>query len=160
MGLDMYLERRKYFGLNFPHVREEYQKKGVDIPDLSKLGINVNRLTHVTEQCIYWRKANAIHQWFVDNVQDGNDDCKDYYVSREKLKELLTTIMTVLRSKGTPAEKSVALEHLPPQEGFFFGSTDIDKWYWEDLERTVEEIKKCLDEDKDGKHSLYYTSSW
>ena len=24
-----------------------------------------------------WRKANHIHQWFVQNVQDGNDDCGD-----------------------------------------------------------------------------------
>lgn len=24
----------------------------------------------------YWRKANHIHKWFVDCVQDGEDDCE------------------------------------------------------------------------------------
>ena len=36
----------------------------------------------------YWRKANAIHGWFVDNIQDGVDDQNEYYVSKEKLEEL------------------------------------------------------------------------
>ena len=37
----------------------------------------------------YWRKANAVHNWFVDNVQDGNDGCKHYWVSKEDLQKLL-----------------------------------------------------------------------
>ena len=27
------------------------------------------------EEVGYWRKANAIHGWFVRNVQNGKDDC-------------------------------------------------------------------------------------
>lgn len=26
----------------------------------------------------YWRKANHIHNWFVQNIQDGIDDLLDY----------------------------------------------------------------------------------
>ena len=37
----------------------------------------------------YWRKANAIHQWFVHNAQNDNDDCKKYPVKRKKLESLL-----------------------------------------------------------------------
>ena len=61
MGLDMYLTKRTWVGLNYEHNRETG----------------------------YWRKANHIHQWFVENIQDGNDDCREYYVPRERLKELL-----------------------------------------------------------------------
>ena len=29
------------------------------------------------EVCVaYWRKANAIHSWFVENCQDGVDECQ------------------------------------------------------------------------------------
>jgi hypothetical protein len=44
--------------------------------------------SEVIEEVMYWRKANQIHKWFVDNVQDGVDDCKEYWVSEEKLQEL------------------------------------------------------------------------
>jgi len=33
------------------------------------------------------------------------------------------------------------MELLPPSEGFFFGSSDIDDYYWQDLEYTVEQLK-------------------
>ena len=36
----------------------------------------------------YWRKANQIHNWFVHNVQGGEDDCGNYEVSQSKLIEL------------------------------------------------------------------------
>ena len=31
----------------------------------------------------YWRKANAIHNWFVQNVQDNRDECQKSYVSHK-----------------------------------------------------------------------------
>ena len=47
----------------------------------------------------YWRKANQIHNWFVNHVQDGIDDC-DYHheVTKELLEELLDTCETVYNS--------------------------------------------------------------
>ncbi len=80
---------------------------------------------HVEVTCAYWRKANQIHKWFVDNVQGGEDNCGEYYVSHEKLKDLLDLVNRAL------AERNPNL--LPPQEGFFFGGTDRDEWYWQDL---------------------------
>ena len=26
----------------------------------------------------YWRKSNQIHKWFVDNIQEGVDNCATY----------------------------------------------------------------------------------
>lgn len=46
----------------------------------------------------YWRKANAIHKWFVENVQDGEDNCEEYDVSLEKLRDLLETCMKVIKA--------------------------------------------------------------
>jgi len=85
MGLDMYLSARQYLskysgkkGMNkkvqklFPEIPKDYDMGSVEV----KFGIG------------YWRKANHIHSWFVENCQNGEDDCGNYYVSRENLEEL------------------------------------------------------------------------
>jgi len=102
----------------------------------------------------YWRKSNAIHKWFVDHCQDGVDDCRDAYVSREQLIELRDLCKTVL------ADPKLAEDELPPQSGFFFGSTGIDEWYLADLKRTVEELTRILDDERLKGFDFEYHSSW
>ncbi|MFN9901038.1 MAG: hypothetical protein ACK55Z_20110, partial [bacterium] len=130
------------------------------------VNINFNRVNYICENVGYWRKANQIHNWFVYNVQGGEDDCREYSVSRQDFENLLESVNLVLNAKGTPEESSVIKEHLSPTEGFFFGSTQIDEWYWEDLETTKQIVSDVLAEmDEDGKNpdswvDYYYTSSW
>lgn len=152
MGLDMYLNKRRYIGLNYKSVRAQFKAKGKKLPNLSVFGVNIEEVTSISCQCLYWRKANAIHGWFVREVQNGNDDCGTYEVSREKLKELRAACVEVL------ADHSKAEELLPPQEGFFFGGTEPDKYYFSDLKETIEGIDKVLALD-DG-WDFFYQSSW
>jgi len=100
----------------------------------------------------YWRKSNQIHKWFVDNVQGGEDDCGNYYVSKDKLKELRETCRQALFAKDPSL--------LPPQAGFFFGSYDIDEWYWEDIKRTIKKLDRLFELPDFDQLSFYYTSSW
>jgi hypothetical protein len=100
----------------------------------------------------YWRKSNQIHKWFVDNVQGGNDDCGNYYVSKDKLKELRETCRQALFAKDPSL--------LPPQAGFFFGSYDIDEWYWEDIKRTIKKLDRLFELSDFDQLSFYYNSSW
>lgn len=127
MGLDMYLF--------------ESEKENATFDDWAE-----------SEELIYWRKANAIHRWFVINVQDYNDDCEIYLVSKEKLEELLYTCKEVLN------DYTKARELLPTQEGFFFGSTLYDDDYFDDIIFTMNNLIKVLNR-KDLKN-LYYCSSW
>lgn len=99
----------------------------------------------------YWRKSNQIHQWFVDNVQDGEDNCGSYYVSREKLEELKEVCINVI------AVPEMAEELLPTGAGFFFGSTEYDEYYFGDLNETIGIINRCLESKFD---SFEYQSSW
>jgi hypothetical protein len=164
MGLDMYLTKKTFIGANYEH-RGVSGKIDLTIKD-SPVNINFNRVSYISENVGYWRKANQIHNWFVYNVQNGEDDCREYMVSRQDFENLLETINLVLNAKGTPEESSVIKEHLSPTEGFFFGSTQIDEWYWEDLETTKQIVSDVLAEmDEDGKNpdswvDYYYTSSW
>lgn len=119
-------------------------------------GIKPTRVTYIVEQVGYWRKSNHIHQWFVDNCQNGEDDCRESYVPHDKLKELLNTCKEVLTAHN--AEKSAFL--LPTQSGFFFGSTDYDQYYYEDTAETVRMLTDILTEDPGGDGEYYYQSSW
>lgn len=103
-------------------------------------------LTKQTE-AITWRKANQVHKWFVDNVQNGKDNCELYPVSYEKLMELKKLCEKALKTK----DGSI----LPPQSGFFFGSTDFDQWYWDNIELTRKQLSK-LEPDV----TYFYQSSW
>lgn len=185
MGLDMYLNRKLY-------VSEHDFSKGAKNENLQISGagfesVTPSKVDYIVENAGYWRKANAIHQWFVDNCQDGIDDCRDAYVSHDQLQELLNTVNEALnRLKLVPgvvqngstcspatggvfvpnleaglvvANPEVAADLLPTTGGFFFGGTNYDEYYVADLEET----KKILEENLDEKYkhwSFEYHSSW
>jgi hypothetical protein len=167
MGLDMYLTKKTYIGANYEHrlFTGVSGKIDITIKD-SPININFNRVRSISEQVGYWRKANQIHNWFVDNVQNGEDDYREHSVIREDFENLLKSVNLVLNAKGTPEESSVIADNLPPTDGFFFGSTEIDEWYWTDLELTKQIVSDVLAEmDEDSKNpdmwaDYYYFSSW
>jgi hypothetical protein len=154
MGLDQYLTKKTYVK-NWNHMSDD-EKHNVSVEGKSAKQIKPERITYIEEEVGYWRKANQIHSWFVQNVQNGNDDCKQYYVDDNKLQELSDNCKAVL------AEHSKADTLLPAQGGFFFGGIDYDEWYFKQLEQTVEIIDSILAEMKenDTYYEFYYQSSW
>ena len=164
MGLDMYLTKKTYIGAQYEHIGVK-GKIDITIKD-TPVNINFNRVQSIVEIVGYWRKSNQIHNWFVQNVQDGEDDCKEYRVSREQFQSLLDDVNAVLSARDTPEEKGAIEDLLPPTSGFFFGSNEIDDWYWGDVENTEHLIESVLAEmDEDAKNSeswvdYYYQSSW
>lgn len=102
----------------------------------------------------YWRKANAIHKFFVENVQDEIDDCAAYQVSQEDLINLLSFIDEVL------SDNNKAEELLPTQEGFFFGSVEYDEYYIDDLSNTKSMLNALLNDIDWNKETVVYQSSW
>jgi hypothetical protein len=160
MGLDMYLQRSK----------EMSDKAFSDAFE----GINSG--------VIYWRKANAIHNFFcsVGTLDDdGEEDIGYYDIDRQDLMNLLDRIHTVLSDKlkseeisyydiekGKNVTKrveyklniSAAEDLLPTKSGFFFGDTDYDYWYAKDLETTAQLIKEELNAVPSQKTWFYYAS--
>ena len=188
MGLDMYLTRKKYIGGNYEHNKVkgiiDLEKNGTKIP------IDLSKISYIDEEVLYWRKANAIHKWFVDNIQEGTDDCKDYYVSSKDLKELLEICNEVIEkailidgqiqvSESFKDGKWVAnyengkviknveeiSKILPTESGFFFGGTEYDEYYLEDIKYTIEKLTEILEEEKELNENRIsyhyeYSSSW
>lgn len=182
MGLDMYLTKKTYIGAQYEHRKitgsVSIKKEGKELP------IKFDRISEISENVAYWRKENHIHDWFVQNVQDGKDDCGDYYVSQEDLKSLLETCTKVIESaklvdgqvsngqtltkegwepnieNGKVIENSkVCEELLPTSSGFFFGGTEYDEWYLQGVKYTAETIGALLKENNDNA-DFYYSSSW
>jgi hypothetical protein len=142
--------------------------------------------TTIMEQVGYWRKANQIHNWFVENIQDGVDDCCYHReVTEEDLMELLDVCKRVLDGcelvvgevcNGYKYEdgirvpimeigkyvkdSSVAEELLPSTSGFFFGNTEYNEWYVEDIEDTIHILQKVLETTDFETQMIYYCSSW
>ncbi len=119
----------------------------------------------------------------MSNVQGGVDDCKTYYVGRGQLEELLGLVNRVLDSaklvKGKVAngytfkdgtkefnyedgkvikDSGLAAELLPTTSGFFFGGTDYDQYYLDDLKSTKKMLEEALASKGDG--DFEYSSSW
>lgn len=158
MGLDMYI----FHTNRTKHTIEELVKidnienLNAETPEAQELlplreYKFLNGVFSVFHEGAYWRKANAIHAWFVDNVQAGVDDCNHYELTREDLEKLKNICTQAIKTKDT--------QKLKPRDGFFFGSTAIDDWYWADLKRTIEQIDKLLAMDWDARR-FFYHSSW
>ncbi len=165
MGLDMYLSARKHLEkINWKALQNDNElsysspeavyPKFNDLMELTQLSDVATDIygAEVSVTCAYWRKANWIHSWFVREIQDGEDDCGDYYVPQEKLIELLALCKHALENKDPSL--------LPPQAGFFFGNTDIDEWYWHSLNDTISQLERIFALAEVDKLSCYYSSSW
>ena len=114
-------------------------------------------INEVKAEFKYWRKANAIHKWFVDNVQEGIDECQESYVPVKKLYELRDICAAVM---DNPDQASALL---PTQSGFFFGGTEYDEWFFKDIESTLNWLNDFLLKDTlDAMNGwdFYYRSSW
>lgn len=125
------------------------KRGGVDVPH-----IKPERVSYIEERIHSWRKANQIHRWFVENVQGGLDNCEEYFVSRDNLKELLQ------ECKRTLENKESASGILPTTSGCFFGSTEYDEFYFQDIIETADMLEKLLEEEPENECDFYYRSSW
>lgn len=109
--------------------------------DMYLFGIEQDKKEDCTEsssgqwkQVCYWRKANAIHKWF-DYVQNQSPDWDRDYADL------------------------IAMSILPPDNiGCFFGSGNVDDWYWDNINDTIEQLTDVLE--NNFYHKFFYMASW
>lgn len=156
MGLDMYLNANRYVS-NFFNKGDSERAAAIQqhFPELEVLTPRWGKespIKEITVEAGYWRKANQIHNWFVKNVQGGEDNCETYDVTRDQLAELRDLCQEVLDNRER------AMELLPPAAGFFFGSTEVNDYYFGDLENTIRQIDAALKLPESW--DFVYRSSW
>lgn len=150
MGLDMYLMAEHYVS--------EFEDRGKLLMKAIQAsvgdGLGEFRPKNVSFELAYWRKANAIHGWFVENVQDGVDECQSSYVPLESLQKLRELCEKILDNFA------LAPELLPVTKGFFFGGTEYDESYEDDLRKTVAILDKILSNPNAKHWWITYRASW
>lgn len=148
MGFDMYLNATKYLSkFSNPDKAEEVRKLFPEMFKIDKIKFEAG----------YWRKANHIHKWFVDNVQYEEDDCREYSFSREELLKLKEICLKAVESFNNKEIEKLK-EDLPVQSGFFFGGTEYNEDYLNDCKETIKIIDRCLTLPDDW--GFEYNSSW
>ena len=181
MGLDMYLSKKTYVK-QWSHIEPEKQfEVNVNRGGEPFNKIKKERVSEVVEQVGYWRKFNALHNWFVNECGDGEDNCQEIYIN-DKLPELLETLHKVKEVYEKSPKKKVQVKSgwsngeetfhevevpedtdtlddlFPTASGFFFGGTEYDEYYIEQVNETIEMIEGLLNEDENGDY--YYQASW
>lgn len=183
MGLDMYLYRKTYVeNWSFQKPEEKHEitvKKGGE----TRTDIDPNKISFIVEKVGYWRKFNALHGWFVDNLADGKDECQEIFVMIDDLKNVLGVLKevhSVLNDCPKVVKEEVDAitnetyensyyecsdkinELLPPRGGFFFGSTDIDDYFKRDVEESITMLEDIIGKHNDNRFDItyYYQASW
>lgn len=134
MGLDMYIYKNRYYGTYSGDDSKEKLNKVRDI-----VGDEIDSFT-TNKQVAYWRKANAIHHWFEVKVAGRDiENCEEIQLTKDNLIELIADCKAVLKNK------KLASEILPTESGFFFGSTEYDDAYFDDLKSTIEMCQNIVD---------------
>ena len=157
MGLDMYLEARKYVSrhdLTKPYDQDkgftesdefasviEHLPLGLELYGESGLSIGVN--------VAYWRKAYAIFDWIIIRTEYESGEV---WIPRETLIELRSDVEKVL------ADHSYASELLPDTSAF--EKDRYDDWYYKQLEYTQKTLAHLLDRESYEDLSFYFSASW
>ena len=160
MGLDMYLFANKH---NHQFSRTEVETQIIE-DALIRLDNDFYNIVMQDQQELpsvsivieigYWRKCNAIHKWFVDNVQNGIDECQESYVGFDALHKLQESLNEVI------ADPELGPKVLPTTDGFFFGDTSYDEFYIDDLKYTLEIVKRAIRLISEHDCIITYQSSW
>ena len=170
MGLDMYLYARKYVTkfdytnfnrdmANMPPINKEWET----LAALPPKGLMDNAQDFggisVSYPVGYWRKAHAIHDWFVNELAHGVDECQEISVSRVDLEILRNSCKAILSSDEMEEEAAEQnLDSIPGLDG-----NKIDEWYIESLKDTVamiDNVLSIIQNDSPDYWQFIYQASW
>lgn len=141
MGLDQYIYISKE---NLTDDYYEHLGEAVYENDELQYYNDSNVLTEIG----YFRKSNWLHGYFdrlcEERTGHGIEDCEYFVFSKHDLHTLLEIARDVIATDSI----AYAEDWLPPQSGFFFGSTAIDDYYFEDLQDFVNTMEQWEDSDE------------
>ena len=103
----------------------------------------------------YFRKVNFLLPYF-----GYEENCSEIVIDKCEVEELIDDCKRVLGSKDTDDAESVADELLPTEEGFFFGNTDYDEWYFNDVQGVMDKFTEILNDFDFDENELIMNCWW
>ena len=103
------------------------------------------------EEILYYRKVNFLIPFFGDSMLYEEMGFILASVHKDKIKNLIDSCEIVLK------DRKKAPEILPTEEGFFFGSTEYDDYYFECVQEVLNNFKELLkDFEEDCKYYIIF----
>lgn len=140
-----------FYAVRDDHSYDDTGDKRVRLSEINDFfGVNVHSYSCRSKfTIVMWRKAHIIHEWFVENVQSGNDDCGNYYVSRSQIKDLIFYCKSFLDGQAKLSEQ----QNTEYVDG-------LDHYYLKfNFEKTIEKMEQAL-QSFDDDWMFEYASSW
>lgn len=116
------------------------------------------------ESTTYFRKVN-----FLLNHFGYTENCTNISVTKEQIEDLLNKCSNILIKldntnfeNGEQVAELVALckDTLPTQDGFFFGSTDYNGFYFDDIKEVHKAMIELLENTDFDTHEILMDCSW
>ena len=97
----------------------------------------------------YFRKANCVYRYFEDKLTD-----ETAWVTKDECEDIVKRCSSVLENPD------LASELMPTRSGFFFGSTEYDKYYFSDLKDVRKQFKSFIKYFKTDDDLVFIHMSW
>lgn len=105
------------------------------------------------EELFYYRKLNSLQNYFESNF--NIDNCEKVELTLDIVNDIKNLVDTVIKDN---TEES-AIKNFPTTNGFFYGGTDYDKWYFNNLNNISRDMNELLTKYKDDLENgqIFYT---
>ena len=97
----------------------------------------------------YFRKVNCVYRYFEDKLTD-----ETAWVTKDECEDIVKRCSAVLENPD------LASELMPTRSGFFFGSTEYDKYYFSDLKDVRKQFKSFIKYFKTDDDLVFIHMSW
>lgn len=108
-----------------------------------------DQIVDVRKDVAYFRKVNFLIPFF-----GYEDNCTDLQLLKSSVEDLIEACDKVL------ADHDCASEILPTEDGFFFGRTEYDDYYFADVRNVRDEFKEILSTVDWENEELYMHCWW
>ena len=120
------------------------------------MGLDIYFTKKRSEQIGYFRKVNFLVKYFEDTCNLNVENQIPLRVYREDIEKLKNRCRKVLD------DHSIVKEILPTVDGFFFGSTNYDEYYFRDVQEVYDYCLRLLDmfDDLQDEESIWFEISY
>ena len=153
MGLDIRFEKAKRRRVEeteerLNEIKKEFENPNYSVKKFHSLKNEYDEL-NPWKEVAYFRKVNFLLPFF-----EYGENCSRLEIDDYKIDELLVKCKQVLE------DHSLAETLLPTQGGFFFGNSEYNDWYFEDVKEVYDKFSEIAEDFNSDEDMLSMVCSW
>lgn len=143
--------KKRVIELIEPYIYYNFERTRLIESRLERLEECVNDIleSFVSREDMYYRKVNCLYAYFNDRLED--EQC---LVTKADVEDIIDRAKNVLLAH----DEETSAQLLPTQSGFFFGSTEYDEYYYDDIADVYKLFTKYLEDWTDDTIGWVYFS--